>query len=256
MSSRLGRLAFHAGSLLAVLVCLVAARWQWERAHRSAIDAVPDVPAIELAQFDPTTSTSGTRLVIRGSFDATHQILIRPRMRDGQPGGWVFTPLIPTTEAGDPPPAAWGVIRGWVADGERALAPPAGETEVRGVLVADERRPAPEVTAGDPPEMSSIDSGALAAQAGYPVRAGWLALESPRGAGQPLPLLVGELPGAEIGLNWRNAGYAVQWLAFAGFTGYFWNRFRIDYFGRDEREPENADPARVSNGVRRGEPNG
>lgn len=80
--------------------------------------------------------------------------------------------------------------------------------------------------------MPSVDSGALATQAGYPVRAGWLALESPVESGQPLPLLVGELPGAQIGLNWRNAGYALQWLAFAGFTLYFWNRFRLDYFTR------------------------
>jgi hypothetical protein len=37
------------------------------------------------------------------------------------------------------------------------------------------------------------------------------------------------LPGAEVGLNWRNAAYAAQWVAFAGFVLFFWIRFRREY---------------------------
>jgi hypothetical protein len=66
------------------------------------------------------------------------------------------------------------------------------------------------------------------------VRSGWFALTAmrPAGEGQPLPLQVTELPGADVGLNWRNAAYALQWVVFAGFALFFWNRFRRDLVNR------------------------
>ncbi len=125
-------------------------------------------------------------------------------------------------------------MRGWVPAGQRPTPPPPGIVEVVGVLVADSRQAQPLVTAGDPPTLVAVDTGALSAHAGYPVRSGWFALTdlAPAGAGQPLPLQVTELPGAEVGLNWRNAAYAVQWVAFAGFAIFFWNRFRRDHMDR------------------------
>lgn len=231
MISRWQRIAFHLVTLVFVLACLVAARWQWHRAHRQASDVVPDTPAVALADFDPATSYSGLRLSMAGRFDGEHQLLVSPRPRGGQPGAWVFTPFLPLATAHDPAPAAFGVIRGWLPDGQTVgLQPPSGLVQVTGVLVADERRPHPSVTAGSPPATRSVDSGALAALAGYPIRAGWLAAQTRVAADQPDPLEVAELPGAEVGLNWRNLGYAAQWLAFAGFAGFFWNRFRRDYF--------------------------
>ncbi len=79
-----------------------------------------------------------------------------------------------------------------------------------------------------------MDTGALAAHAGYPLRSGWIALDDlqPPGAGQPVPLRVTELPGAEVGLNWRNAAYAIQWVVFAGFVILFWNHVRRDQVDR------------------------
>jgi hypothetical protein len=58
----------------------------------------------------------------------------------------------------------------------------------------------------------------------------------PPAAAQPMPLLVTELPGADVGLNWRNAAYALQWVVFAGFAIFFWNRFRREYVDRPEQE--------------------
>ena len=157
----------------------------------------------------------------------------------------MLTPMQPTTAdgAGSPDGAAAGdaattavaVVRGWVPAGQRPTPPPPGIVEVVGVLVADSRQARARWSrAGDPPTLVAVDTGALSAHAGYPVRSGWFALTdlAPAGAGQPLPLQVTELPGAEVGLNWRNAAYAVQWVAFAGFAIFFWNRFRRDHMDR------------------------
>jgi cytochrome oxidase assembly protein ShyY1 len=238
------RLAFHVLTVLAVIVCIVAARWQWDRANRSEVDAVPQGPVVALADLDPATAFSGMRVRITGQFDAANEVLVAPRQRDGQDGSWVLTPLRPagadsTDGSGsgvstDPADTPVAVVRGWVPAGERPAPPPAGIVDVVGVLVADARIPGAAVTAGDPPTLPVVDTGALSAHAGYPVRSGWFALAAmqPAGEGQPLPLQVTELPGAEVGLNWRNAAYAIQWVAFAAFAIFFWNRFRRDYVDR------------------------
>ena len=230
------RLGFHALTVLAVVMCIVAARWQWDRANRSESDAVPEGSVVALSDLDPATAFSGMRVGITGQFDAAHEVLVEPRARDGQDGAWVLTPMQPagadgTDASADPADTSVAVVRGWVPAGQRPAPPPAGIVDVVGVLVADARVPDAAVAAGDPPTLSVVDTGALSAHAGYPVRSGWFALteQRPAGEGQPTPLLVTELPGAEVGLNWRNAAYAVQWIVFAGFAMFFWNRFRRDY---------------------------
>ena len=231
------RLAFHLATILAIAVCVVAARWQWDRAHRTEADAVPDVPVVALADLDPTTAYAGMRVRISGEFDTAHEVLVAPRVRDDQPGSWVLTPLIPTASgSGDGAPAV-AVVRGWIPDGAEAAEPPDGEVSVLGVLVADSRSPGTQPS-GDPPTLELVDTGALAGYAGYPVRSGWFALQDlqPAGVDQPEPLRVAELPGAAVGLNWRNAAYAVQWIVFAGFAVFFWNRFRRELVDRPEQE--------------------
>jgi cytochrome oxidase assembly protein ShyY1 len=230
------RLAFHVLTLLAIAVCLVAARWQWDRAHRSEADAVPEGPVVSLADLDPTTAFSGMRVRLEGTFDTAHEVLVSPRPRDGQPGAWVLTPLQPDG-AGSGTSSAVAVVRGWVPQGSAPTPPPAGEVSVVGVLVADARSVGV-LPQGDPPTLEAVDTGALASHAGYPVRSGWFALQelSPPGVDQPLPLQVTELPGADVGLNLRNAAYALQWVVFAGFVVFFWSRFRRTYVERSEQE--------------------
>jgi cytochrome oxidase assembly protein ShyY1 len=220
------RLGFHALTVLAVLVCLAAATWQWQRAHRTEADAVPEGPVVALADLDPTTAYAGMRVRIEGRFDAEREVLVAPRTRDGQVGAWVLTPLQPDA----PDATAVAVVRGWIPAGQSPPPPPAGPVSVVGVLVADSRRPGV-APVGQPPTLAVVDTGALATLAGYPVRSGWFALQdlAPASAGQPAPLQVTELPGADVGLNWRNASYAVQWVVFAGFVLFFWVRFRREY---------------------------
>ncbi|MDH3958692.1 MAG: SURF1 family protein [Actinomycetota bacterium] len=235
------RLGFHALTVLAVLVCIVAARWQWDRASRTEADAVPEGPVVELSALDPASTFSGMSVRITGTFDPANEVLVDPRPREGQDGSWVLTPMLPTQTAGEDPVAgdqpadpagtSVAVVRGWVPRGQRPEPPPAGVVEVVGVLVADARRPGAVVSESDPPTVVAVDTGALSAHAGYPVRSGWFALArmQPAGEGQPLPLLVAELPGADVGLNWRNAAYATQWVVFAGFAIFFWTRFRREH---------------------------
>lgn len=237
------RLGFHVLTVLAVVVCVVAARWQWDRANRTEADAVPEGPVVELADLDPATTFSGMRVRIVGEFDPEHEVLVEPRPRDGPAGSWVLTPMLPTSAdrgsaggstAAGPAATSVAVVRGWVPLGEQPAPPPPGTVEVVGVLVADARRPEVAVVEGDPPTLAMVDTGALAQFAGYPVRSGWFALSDliPQGVGQPLPLQVTELPGADVGLNWRNAAYAIQWVVFAAFAIFFWNRFRRDHMDR------------------------
>lgn len=226
------RLAFHLLTVLAVLVCVVAARWQWDRATRTEADAVPEGPVVALAELDPTSTFSGMRVLLAGQFDPAHEVLVEPRAREGAAGAWVLTPLVPDEGS------AVAVVRGWVPAGSIPAPPPPGEVSVVAILVADSRQPGSAVT-GDPPTLDRVDTGALEQLAGYPVRSGWFALQSlePQAGGQPAPLLVTELPGADVGLNWRNAAYALQWVAFAGFVLFFWTRFRREYeSGRHEQE--------------------
>ena len=137
-STRGSRLAFHALTVLAVLVCLVAARWQWERAHRTEAEAVPDTPVIALADLDPQTAYAGLRVRLDGTFDPAGEVLVAPRSRDGAPGAWVLTPLRPD---GPSDAAAVAVVRGWVPQGVEPTPPPAGPVSVVAVLVADSRQP-------------------------------------------------------------------------------------------------------------------
>lgn len=232
------RLGFHVLTVLAIAVCVVAASWQWDRANRTEADAVPDGPVVALVDLDPRSTFSGMRVGISGQFDSEHEVLVEPRNRDGQAGAWVLTPLKPSAGASgssapgaaDPATTAVAVVRGWVPAGQPPTPAPQGTVEIVGVLVADSRQPDAAVTPTDPPTLTVVDTGALSNHAGYPVRSGWFALTElqPEGSSQPMPLLVTELPGAGVGLNWRNAAYALQWVVFAGFVLFFWQRFRHD----------------------------
>lgn len=231
--SRSHRVGVHALAVLAVLVCAAAAWWQWDRAHRTEVDAVPAGPVVALADLDPATTFSGMQVLLTGEFDTANEVLVDPRPRDGVDGAWVLTPLLPSpvptgTDTNARESAAVAVVRGWIPRGTRPAAPPTGVVDVVGVLVADARRADLAVLAGDPPTLEVVDSGALAEHAGYAIRSGWYALQEmhPDRSDQPLPLQVAELPGAEVGVNWRNAAYAIQWVVFAGFVFAFWSRFR------------------------------
>jgi surfeit locus 1 family protein len=237
---RPSRLGLHVLTILAVLLCLLAARWQWERAYRTTAEVLPDMPVVALADLDPRQAEPGLRISVTGHFDADHQVLVAPRPKDGASGAWVLTPLLPdppASQATAAAQAAVAVVRGWIPAGQIPPAAPLGQVTVVGVLVSDVREPGVQVQ-GEPPTLQTVDTGALAVHAGYPVRSGWLALQrlDPAEARQPKPLAVTDLPGANVGLSWRNAAYALQWVVFAGFAVFFWTRFRRDLDDRPRQQ--------------------
>lgn len=237
-------LALHLFALAAIGMCLLGARWQWDRAHRSVAEVLPDVAPIEIG---PAGVAPGAVVAVAGTWEQRLQFVV-PARRGGADGAWVLSALKPAS--GD----AVAIVRGWVgAEGDglpglpglpRQVPPLApGAVRVVGPFLPDELGKAqvasPSSSAsGAAPEgavvIDRVDTAAMSAQLGYPVRTGWVALQSvqPGGLpGDPSPLAVAELPGAEVGISWRNAAYAVQWLAFAAFAAYFWFRFVRDEVG-------------------------
>ena len=198
---------------------------------------MPEGSVVALADLDPATAFSGMRVGITGQFDAAHEVLVEPRARDGQDGAWVLTPMQPagadgTGTSGDP---ADTVGRCGARVGAGGAAPGAAARGDR------RRRRGARGRCPGPRCCGRCRGPADAARGGHrravgPRRIpGALGLVRPdrtagrRARASPVPLLVTELPGAEVGLNWRNAAYAVQWIVFAGFAIFFWNRFRRDY---------------------------
>lgn len=186
--------------------------WQWQRAEDKAslqarFDQAMAEPALRLTlPAGDAAALYFHRLRLRGRYDAAHQIYIDNRILAGRPGYHVITPL------------RFGrnglvlVNRGWLAAGDRRLAPhaaaPAGEVWVEGIAVPARQRYY---------ELSSrtVD-GAV-----------WqnLSLERYRSlVGTPLPdllllqlstsrdALVRNWPRPDLGVE-RHRSYALQWFA-------------------------------------------
>ncbi len=220
-----GRVATVLVAVSAIVVCVLMAHWQWDRAHRTAVDAVPTGEVVALSDLDPTSAFSGMRVRLTGRYDQDHTFLVGPRRSAGVDGAWVLTALTP-----DDGPAV-AVVRGWIPAGATPAPAPTGTVHVLTVLVADEERSLPGAAPAPGALLPAVDTGALASGAGFPVRSGWFAVIAETGTGRttepgvagseptaPSPLQVADLPGADLGMNWRNAAYALQWLVFAGFV--------------------------------------
>ena len=166
------------------------------------------------------------RATVRGRYAPEHEVLLRSRARDGQPGYHVLTPLV--FEEG----RALLVDRGWVpydvgAPPVTEALPPEGEVELGGILFPKETQPEGPLAglaARDPAEgeltaLFYVDTERLGRQLPYALEPRYLALEhqTPPQRGQlPLAPLPPTLDGGP------HLGYAIQWFAFAliGLIGY------------------------------------
>lgn len=173
-----------------------------------------DLPA---AAGDPE-DLAYRRVEVRGTYDAAGELLVRFRTRTGLPGYEVVTPL--RTSEG-----TILVDRGWVplADGDRwpvpAMAPPAGDVEVSGLLAPPEsgdtrleRRP--DGTA----VIASIDPARLEEAVGddlYPV---YLLADD---GGTPASSYPVPVAAPELG-DGPHRSYAVQWFLFAAVGTVGW----------------------------------
>jgi cytochrome oxidase assembly protein ShyY1 len=215
--------------LVAAIVfgCIEAGFWQLRRLdERRALNARIRERSADTGPLPPVDATTDPDdltyrgVDLAGTYDATHEVLVRFRSRIGLPGYEVLTPL--RTDG-----VTVLVDRGWVPleDGDRwpgaAMAPPAGEVEVTGVLLPSEegstrleRRDdgVPVVAAIDPTKLrSAVGEGDL-----YPLYV--LADRGGAGAESSFPAPV-DPPSLGEG---PHRDYAVQWFLFAsvGIVGW------------------------------------
>lgn len=231
-------------TLIAVAVLVgfaLLSHWQWDRAHRAdlasaaSIDPAP-VAVAELVSADPVAAPAYGRLVtVRGEYAAAGQRLV--------PRGdvyWVVTPM--RAGAGLVVP----VVRGTVTTAD-APPPPAGEVSVQGRVEPYEGDPGTQPSdAGLPPgQLPRLAPSALAGVVDGPLAGGWVALtvQEPTSA---LPLVMGpSSPEAPPELRWQNATYAVQWVLFAAFVAFLWQRWFRDELRerREEQATREREPA-------------
>lgn len=229
--------ALTLGGLLLIVAFGVLSWWQWQRAQRDQeVRPVRAWSEVFAPGQPPSTDDYGARVTLTGTYDATHQLLVK----HGR-GFWVVTPL--RTVEGP-------VVAIARADVDSATAPAVSDVTAGTVTVVGSAQP----FEGDPGTPSTLPAGqserltesALAAS--YDLADGWVAMESqtppPAIAAPPVPPAVGGTAGT--GLRLQNLSYAFQWLVFAGFVVFFWVRMLRDDLRQaaDEAPPAPAEPVR------------
>jgi len=206
---------------LAMAVVMVGlGNWQLDRyRQRSTINERIDaaataapVPVTEVLHpgARPARSAAYTRVTATGRYDPDHEILVRGRALDGQVGYEVLTPLRLADGS------ALLVDRGWVpprrgsgrAAASAVPAAPAGEVTITGVTRLPERAIGAVGNEGGRLEVLRIAPGQLAGALPYPLLGGYVT--TTQEGLQPVP--------AQHERAWQNAGYTVQWWAFAALT--------------------------------------
>jgi cytochrome oxidase assembly protein ShyY1 len=210
---------FTAVMLGLVVAMINLSLWQLRRLHERRSMNADITAALHAAPVDVTTPVPVSEwrmLTATGSYDPTHEVLIRNRSYQGQPGFHVVTPL----KLADG--RALLVNRGWIPltkDGSTPI-PPAPPTEpvvVTGRARASQRRGA-FFSPRDPPEgtlrqLYRLDVPRIAQQTPYALVDDYVELltTTPAPAG-PQPVLI---PPPELD-DGPHLSYAFQWLFFSG----------------------------------------
>lgn len=224
-------IAFGALMVLLSTVMVFLGLWQLSRYHqRSATNAritaagraspVPLDQVLTPGQPIPPAA-AWTRVSIHGRYDREHEMLARERTVDSGVGFEVITPLVLDNGA------AILVDRGWLAPaGDSVLAPshiPAasdGEVTVTGRIHLPESRADAPQRLGGAVEVRRISPARLAQEVPYRLYDAYVLLDAGApgadGALTPIPV--------DYQNALMNAGYVVQWWAFALITlgGFVW----------------------------------
>ena len=226
------------GHLLALALVLLFVNfgfWQLDRLEErtarnelteARMEAAPAALETLLEEGVAPEDIAYRRAFTRGTFATEHEILLRSRSRDGQPGWHLLTPLL----LGDG--RALLVDRGWVPRGldrppVAEAAPPDGEVRVEGLVRLEEDPPqgwAANLSPRDPPDGELersyyVDLERLAPQYPFelvPVYLQLTRLEPEQPGRLPLPPLLPEFS------RGPHLSYALQWFSFAliGIVGY------------------------------------
>jgi surfeit locus 1 family protein len=231
-SARSGRrqVAILGGLLLAFLLpaFMSLGLWQWRKAEsKTQLQMELDTRSHEAAIAMPTTVVDGEalryrRVILRGTFDATRQVLLDNQVHREQAGYHVITPL---RIAGSDLHVL--VNRGWLpAPADRRVLPaaevPAGEVELSGIAVLPPRRffnLARQPTSGWAPVWQNLDLERFRQSVAYPLQPVIVQLDPAAPAGY-----VRQWPRPDERAD-RHRSYALQWFGFAatslGIWGYF-----------------------------------
>jgi cytochrome oxidase assembly protein ShyY1 len=224
-------LAFAALMVLLAAVMVALGFWQLHRYHeRTAINARIDIAAsgapvpIErvLTGQAPPASAAWTRVRLTGVYDPANEIVVRERTVNSQVGYEIVDPLRLSDGS------VVLVDRGWLAApvtrGALALptvpAAPTSEVTVTGLVhLPESRADAPTRTDGLL-TVRRISPAKLAGALPYPVLGGYVTVDSQQPAADAAFVGI-PVDHQDSGMN---AGYVVQWWAFALITlgGYGW----------------------------------
>jgi surfeit locus 1 family protein len=217
--------------LLLGLLCIRLGFWQVSRrqeriTENTRIESLLSQPLIDFPEeISSPDALEFQEVTIEGQFDFDHEILLRNRSYNDQPGVHVITPLIQSDGSG-----AVLIDRGWVPHSlanveqlkEFAVT---GPITLNGIIRLSMPEPSlsfladPTRIPGDPPifEWRVINIEQMQKQIPYEIQPIYIELTEPPTASQIYPV-----PDAEIDLSeGPHLSYAIQWFAFAGiaFTG-------------------------------------
>jgi len=219
-------LALHVVAVAAVVACAWLGLWQLDRTrafNQTAVDPAP-VPIAAVTQVEGSlrAGAAGRLVTVEGTYDASQQFTVTDR--GGDP--WVLTVL--QVGAGGAARPGVLVVRGGLAAGAVAPAPPTGKVEVTGRLQPAE--PSSGAPAAGSHELAAVSPVDLLARVPYPLYDGYVVLRSQV---PPAPTSLALVPSPAVpdtppGYVWQHAGYVALWWAFGLFALFFWYRLVRD----------------------------
>jgi cytochrome oxidase assembly protein ShyY1 len=234
-------LGLAALSIVLAVVMVGLGDWQLHRYHERAainarIDAGNSGPSRPITSVLPAPGGAGgrvgpapsaaaewTRVQLTGRYDHSHEFLARGRTVDGSVGFEVLTPLLLTDGT------AVLVDRGWLPPppGGALVQPEVPAAPTGGVSVVGPLRK-PESGADKPVQHSVRRISPATLNLPYPVYGGYVMLDeqTPKADSRLTPVP------SDHENAWQNAGYVVQWWAFAALT-----LFGYGYLARREAHP-------------------
>ena len=215
-------IGFVVASLIMAAVFIRLGAWQVDRLHerrqRNALLRQRLIaPAVSLASLTGSSDQLRyRRALVTGRADYAHEVVYASRTRDGSPGVYLMTPLVPT--GGD---TAVLVARGWVYAPDGATIDAARWREGDSLTVAgylDELPPhsaASDAMVGRPGTITRLDRSRMEKRIGRPLRAVYLLATADSGAARSGIPARFTLPVLDDG---PHRSYAFQWFSFAAIA--------------------------------------
>ena len=211
-------IALATAALFARLGVWQVHRLHERRAHNAQLVSRISLAPTSVAELPADTAQARYRLVrVSGRYDYDHQIILTGRSREGAPGVYIVTPLIPDSGG-----TAVLVNRGWVYSPDAATISIPTWYEPKHSTVEGYVRPIPVHEASDPRSQTNpmawrdLDSARIADAIPYPVARIYVVELTPgeRSLGAPTRL---SLPSLDEG---SHLSYAIQWFSFAAIALY------------------------------------